>query len=182
MSEEKEKDKEKKPLSVLTELSNIGVGLSEAMRAQAQIMQSSIAQQALQSARIFDSFNGLSSSFKTMASINNMIREHQAIIPAFQQPPIMKTMLEYQTGISILAKQLVGINKMIQSVKMPKIAIPTLSTELAVIPRQNDTLVRSLLREIELLEKELAKEKAENKQLMALLEEKRKELKKQYVT
>jgi hypothetical protein len=53
---EENKDKEKKKALVLDGFSTISYGLSEAMKANAQILQSSVAQQALHSARVFDSF------------------------------------------------------------------------------------------------------------------------------
>lgn len=68
--------------------------------------------------------------------------------------------------------------------EMSKIQIPRITTELSVIQSQNNSTIDSLLREIAFLEKELSKEKVKNKELLALLtllEEKRKELKKQYV-
>jgi len=181
--EKKEKEKDKKTTSISDRLVTITLGLSEAKKAQAQIMQSAIAQQALQSARISESFQRMAGTLQTMTSFNNMIERHQLVMQTLQQSSIgLKTMMEYQSGVRELANRLVGINKMITSVKMPTPIIPKLTTELAAIPPQSNTLVRSLLRQIEFLEKELAKEKSENKQLLALLDEKRKELKKQYVS
>jgi predicted RNase H-like nuclease (RuvC/YqgF family) len=180
MSEEKkEKGKKGKTISVFNELSTSSIGLSEAMKAQAQIMQSSVALQALQSAKILEPFKYVAGTLKLMASFNNMIKQHQIVMQTLQQSSVgLKTMLEYQSQVRQLADNLVRINKMVEPLKFP---IPKLTAELTAIPPRNDTLVRSLLREIEFLEKELSKEKAKNKELLALLEEKRKELKKQYV-
>lgn len=180
MSEEKkEKEKEKKVLPVFKGLSTISLGLSEAMKAHARIMQSPVAQQALQSALVFDSFKHMAGTLQSMAKFNDIIRQNQIVIQTLQQSSIgLKTMLEYQSQIGQLSANLTRINKMVSLLKFPT---AMLTAELVSIPRQNDTLVRGLLREIEFLEKELSKEKTENKELRALLEEKRKGLKKQYV-
>jgi len=178
MSEEK-KEKEKRPISVFEELSTISLGISEAMKAQAQILQSSVALQALQSAKVCESFKHMAGTLQSMASFNNMIKQNQIVIQTLQQSSIgLKAMLEYQLHMRQLADNLARINKMVQPLKFPT---ATVTTELIAIPPRNDTLVRSLLREIEFLEKELSKKKAKNKELLALLDEKRKELKKQYV-
>lgn len=179
----KEKEKEKKTTSVSDRLVVITLGLSEAISARAQIMQSAIAQQALQSARVSEAFQRMAGSLHTMEAFNNMIKQQQLAMQTLQRSSIgLKTIMDYQSGVTELANRLVGINKMIESVKISIPVLPKLTTELAAIPSRNDTLVKSLLREIEFLEKELAKEKGTNKQLIALLEEKRKDLTKQYVT
>jgi soluble cytochrome b562 len=181
MSEEK-KEKEKKTISVSIELSTINKQLTEAMNFQREIMQSPIVEQALQVAKVYESFWQMNDTLQCMASINSVIQESQKALQALESSTAgMRAMLEYQTGINKLMEQLGEVSNMVASVKIPEIAIPKLNTELATIPSQNNTLVRSLLREIDLLEKELAKEKTKNKGLIALLDEKRKELKKQYV-
>jgi hypothetical protein len=58
-------------LSVFNELSTISFALSEAMKAQAQILQSSVALQALQSAKVFESFKRMAGTLQSMASFNN---------------------------------------------------------------------------------------------------------------
>jgi len=166
-------------LSVFNELSTISFALSEAMKAQAQILQSSVALQALQSAKVFESFKRMAGTLQSMASFNNMIKQNQTVMQTLQQSSIgLEAMFEYQLHMKQLADNLARINKMVQPLKFPT---APLTTELTDIPHRNDMLVRSLLREIEFLEKELSKEKAKNKELLALLEEKRKELKKQCV-
>lgn len=180
MSEEKKEEKERKTTSIFDELSNISIGLSEAEKMQAQIMQSSVVQQALQSAKIFESFSHIAGYLHSMASINEMLRQNQSVIHAIQQSSaVFNMMREYQSQVRRLADSLTTINKMVRPLEF---TIPELTAELTTIPTRNDTLVRSLLREIELLEKELSKEKAKNKVLLALLEKKRKQLKRQYVT
>ena len=174
-----EEKKKKKPISVFNELSAISIGLSKAMKAQTQIMQSSVALQALQSAKVLESFKYMAGTLQSMVFLNNTLKQHHTVMQAFQRSSIgLKTMLSYRLQVRQLADNLIRINKMVEPLTLP---IPELTAELTAIPPRNDTLVRSLLREIDFLEKELSKEKAKNKQLLAFLEEKRKKLKTQYV-
>jgi hypothetical protein len=181
MSEKKEKEKEKKDISI--NLSTIDHELSEALKIQTEVMLSPLVQAALKTARIFDSFNHMTESLQYMESVNRIIKDSKMIFTSFEYSmESLKAMFEYGAGTKKLLEQFSGINRILDSVKIPEIAIPRLETELAAIPPQNDILIRSLLREIDLLEKQLAKEKIKNKALIAILDEKRKELKKQYVT
>jgi len=167
-------------MSVFNELANISISLSEAMTAHTQIMQSDMAKQALQSAKVFESFKHMAGTLQLMASFNDLVKQHRIVMKTFEQSSIgLKAMLEHQSHVKELASSLTRINDMVKPLKF---TVPELKTELTAIPSKNDTLVRSLLREIEFLENELSKEKAKNKELLALLEEKRKQLKNQYVT
>ena len=179
MSEKKEKPKEKKPESILISLSNIQTSLSEAMKAQKAI--------SMQVAKVAETavkpLTSLAQSLQTMNTFTNAInsviqQQQQAVMRALQAPLVSQTMLQYQAHVKTLEESLARIRKMVE---LPRIDIPTITTELTAIPSQNNRTINSLLRHIEFLETELAKEKAKNKELLRLLEEKRKELKKQYV-
>jgi hypothetical protein len=183
MSEKEEKERKKKALSIPVNLSTIDRELSEALRLQRQMMLSPLVLEALRTARIFDSFNHMTESLQCMESVNRIIKDNHIVFKAFEYSfEGLKAMLGYGAETKKLLEQFSGISRLVESIKVPEIAIPKLETELVAIPPQNDALVRSLLRQIDLLEKELAKEKIKNKGLIALLDEKRKDLKRQYVT
>jgi uncharacterized protein YjgD (DUF1641 family) len=184
MSEEKkeeEKKKEKKT-TILNGYASIQKSLAQAMVAQNTILNSAIAKQAMESARIAQAMSNSLGTIKMMEGINNMMRRQnavtQALQNAFQSSSLIRTMTIYENQTRRLAESIVAINQSIHT----KIAVPAMKTELAIIPRQTDVTVRTLENYIVALEKELAKEKDENKELLRLLDEKRKDLKKQYVT
>jgi len=180
MSEEKKKEEEKKKQIAMaqnsTELTKLSIGFANALKMQEQLNRS-MAQIALKTLQPVLDFSYLSATLHSMTPALDMMRQNQAILQAIK-PPALEGILESQRQISQITASLVAINKLIQ---VPKISMPELKTTSNKIPTQHNTLVRSLLSQIEYLETELAKEKGKNKELLALLDEKRKELKKQYV-
>lgn len=187
MSEEKkeeEKKKEKKT-TVLDRYASIQTSLSQAMVAQSAILSSAIARQTMESARIAQAMSNSLGTIKMMEAITHMVRQQNAIAQvlqnAMQNSTVVRAMGIYENQARKLAESIATINQRIQSIPM-KVVVPAIKTELATIPRQTDVTVRTLENYIVALEKELAKEKAKNKELLALLEEKRKKLKNQYVT
>jgi len=180
---EEEKKKEKKT-TVLDGYTSIQTSLSQAMVAQSAILNSAIARQAMESARIAQAMSNSLGTIKMMEAINHMVRQQNAIMQvlqnAMQNSTVIRAMATYENQTRRLAESIATINQRIQSIPT-KIVVPAIKTELATIPRQTNVTVRTLENYIVALEKELAKEKMKNKELLALLEDKRKELKKQYV-
>lgn len=187
MSEEKkeeEKKKEKKT-TVLNGYTSIQASLSQAMVAQSAIVSSGFARLGMESARIAQAMSNSLGTIKMMEGINRMVRQQnavtQALQSAFQNSSLIRAMTTYENQTRRLAENIVAINQRVQSIHT-EVVVPAIRTELATIPRQTDVTVRTLENYIVALEKELAKEKEKNKELLELLEEKRKDLKKQYVT
>lgn len=176
---EKEKLKEKKQKSILINLSNIQTNLSEAMKAQEtitmQVAKLAIATKPL--ASFTSPLASLAQSLRAMNIFNTAIHQH-AFIRALQAPLVSQAMFQYQAQVKALAEGLTRVSKMVE---MPKINISTITTELTAIPPQNNRTVKSLLRHIDRLEKELSKEKAKNKELLQLLENMKKKVKQQYI-
>ena len=181
---EEEKKKEKKTV-VLDRYTSIQTSLSKAMIAQNAILNSAIARTAMESGRIAQAMINSLGTIKMMEAINRMVRQQDAITQALQNTflnsTVIRAMTTYENQARRLAESIATINQRVQSMNMEVVA-PTIKTELAIIPRQTDVTVRTLEKYIVALEKELAKEKGKNKELLRLLEEKRKDLKKQYVT
>jgi flagellar biosynthesis chaperone FliJ len=180
---EEEKKKEKKTI-VLDGYESIQTNLSQAMVAQGTILGSAIARQVMESARIAQAMSNSLGTIKMMEAINSVMRQQNAITQALQNAmqnsAVIGTMAIYENQTRKLAEGIAAISQRIQSITS-KVVVPSIKTELATIPHQTNVTVRTLENYIVALEKELAKERAKNKELLALIEEKRKELKKQYV-
>lgn len=187
MAEKKERKKlkEKKPESILFSLSNIHTSLSEAMKARETIFGrvAKLAQTtAISLASLEQPLNSLALSLQTMDSfytvINSAVRQQQAIMRVLETPPVLQAMFQFQAQVNTLTEGLARIREMVE---LPKISIPTITTELTAIPLQNNRTIESLLRHIDRLEEELSKEKAKNKELLRLLENMKKRAKQQYI-
>lgn len=177
MSEQKKKEEKKKTEQIVSgELANISTVILNALGTKEQI--NSMVQTTLKSLQpSLAGLNHLSETLNNMSPVYEMIRQNQAIFQSIQTSNLT-AILDSLRQVNQLSETLVRINEMMQ---LPKISIPKLETELKAISPKNNILVKSLLSQIEYLENELAKEKGKNKELLALLDEKRKKLKKQYI-
>jgi hypothetical protein len=176
--EEKKKLKESESVSV--ELSNISDNVSEAIKAQKEIAEyGSKVFQAFRSdlftPSVCTSLQFLGGTLQSLSNISSILKDYQPLLTSLN----FKAFSDIGLQTRAISESLTSIGKMME---LPKIEVPKLEVELSAIPTQNNTLVKTLVRQIEYLENELAKEKTINKELIALLEEKRKELKKQYVS
>jgi len=185
MTEEKKKEKKKEEKETIEEmLSSIDFEKISAIAASALKAQEELSRYFAEAAfpklkGLEECLKGVSTTFVEMDSINELIKQIAII-----NVPTMTELTELYKQIDEMNKSLY---KSLELVKMPEIPLPDLITELETIPPRNDTLVRSLLREIELLEynlsekaKELAAKDAEIKELRARLEGKKKRLE-QYI-
>ena len=178
MSKKKEK---KKPKSVLENLSGIQLALSEASRAYKAIMDTSAMQAILASAKISkiiaQSTTGLRTIMETQMQLQKMVMEQARILRASQVSQALKTISAYRESARKLAEQYSRIQQMVQ-ISAP---LTSLETEIRAIPSRTDRAIKSLLNYIAFLERELSKEKAKNKELLRILEELRKDVKRRYV-
>ncbi len=178
MSEKKEK---KKPESVHKNLTRIQLALVEASRANSAIMRTSVIQAMQASARISKIFDqstiGLQTMIKAQAQLNKMAMKQARLLQAFQVPQVLKAVVAHEKNALGLAAEYSRIQQSIQK----SISLPSLETHVRAIAPRTDTTMKSLLNYVEFLEKELTKEKAKNKELLRILEELKKEIKKQYV-
>ena len=179
MSEKKEK---KKPKLVLKNLSGIQLALIEASRAHRAIIESSAMQRAIvESARIskiiHQSTIGLQTIMKTQTQLHKMLTEQARILEACQVPQALKAMAQYEANVRRLAKQFSRVQQMVR-IPLP---ITSLETRIRTIPSRADRAINSLLNYIAFLEGELSKEKTKNKELLRILEELRKDVKRRYV-
>lgn len=177
--EKNEKKKEKKPITVVEQWNNISLSVTDTIRIQRELMQSNAVNTALQAARATQSFIQTAAFLKSFQGLNETLRANSQIIQQVYQTPGLKAMAEMQQQMGKLNADFVRASQIARS---PTIQMPILTTQLKAIPPQRDTVIRSLVSQIEYLESELAKSKTENKELIRQLEEKRKELKQQYVS
>jgi hypothetical protein len=140
-------------------------------------MNSAVVTAALRNKEMLENYKRMYGTFETISSLRYTAMAHQANLASLQMSLRTRTLIENQ--LRNYAVTFTRINQIAKPLIAPT---PALTQALVAAPPKNEVLVRSLLREIEMLEKELAKEKGKNKELLALLDEKRKELKKQYVS
>lgn len=186
MSEEM-KEKEK-PKSVAKEYKNIEIDLSEAIKIQEEMLQSGAVKQALEVAKALEPLKQVYDSIQNMAGFNDLIRQYSEIVQSITQSTVWKTMLQYEHEVNKLTKELSGIQRMVDATGRI-LSMPKFETELSTILPQTNMTIKSLLRHIEFLEKELmkekaktAKEKAEKEELLRQLAEQKKELKERYIS
>lgn len=179
MSEETKEDK-KKRLTMVDEMTAISSSVQAALQAQESIMNSGIIQQMNQVSTLSVQMDEVLKSVKAFGEIGKMVNCIEVAFEEFQPillPP--NGLLDALGQIDTITREFAKMNEII---KLPDITIPEFSREIAIIPRNNNTIIKVLAEEIERLEKELAQQTNDNKELRALLEDKRKELKKQYVS
>ena len=188
MTEKKKKEHTKKPEEILNasvELANMSTIVAETIKEQEQISQSiSNAIKALD----YSPFSGILASLDCLKGTLSSIKQLSTIMG--EKPAIFSVIESSASALSNLgtvSSQIRQMHENIESmsklidpseVKLPEIIIPRIKE----IDSQKDTIIKSLASQIEYLESELSKEKEKNNELLALLDEKRKELKKQYVT
>jgi len=184
MSDENEKKKQKKKaLSVLGQNSQILQSLSSAVEIQMALSQSalsSIAKMA-NSSVMQQALRAMTAVSATQEMIIKMANEQASLLQTLQASPIIRAVAEYQKITKRLAEMYSEIYRMtnfasIDVIKKP--ILPKISANIDEIPSQTNKSVQSLLNYISILERELAREKEENKELRRILADRRKELEK----
>jgi len=187
MTEEKKKEEAKKQevVTVYSELSSIFDAATESIREQELIYQhisnSMAAMDTSMYSGILASLDCLHSSLTSIGQISTSWRENAAILSVIDSSASPFSALEFAgSQMKQMHENIEAMGKLIEmpDAKMPEIIIPIIKE----VDSQKDAIIRSLVSQIEYLESELNKEKTEKKDLLALLEDKRKELKKQYVS
>ena len=182
MGEEKKKEKKKKPKKVspaLGEFSAIKLALSQTTEAQRALWESQL--KALVEPFALKAYKQSVLMHKAMLPVAmSLFRARQNILQVFQSPKVLETLVKYRESVQGIAETHLAINRMITTLSK-QIAIPQITPKLEALPSQTKTAVNSLLRHIDFLEKELAKERKKNKALLKRIEETKKELKKKYV-
>ena len=179
MSEENKKEEKKKRVTMFDEMNAISSSIQAAYAVQESIMNSAIIQQMNQVSTLSAQMGEGLKSFNSLEEIGKMVNCIEIAFEWFQPillPP--NGLLDALEQIDTITKDFARMNEMF---KLPNITIPEVSREITIIQRNNNTIIKVLAEEIERLERELAQQKTDNKELQALLEDKRKELKKQYV-
>jgi hypothetical protein len=184
--EKKEQEGKKKPeqtKNFIAELTKMTAYASQAMEAQNAILESGALQALAQNAKMFQEMQKALVTSQIVIALDTFAGQHAELMKSIQAPWEEARRLSLQ--MKDICDTVTRANQMIaKSVPMQEVTL-----ELQSIPSRNETLVRSLLREIELLEFNLAEREkiisakdSEIKQLRELLENKRKKLKEQYVT
>lgn len=188
MTKEKKKEVAKKPedmVNAFTELSCISTTVTEAMREQEQISQSiSNMMKATETSMysgILTSLDCVNGSLSSIEQISTSWRENEAILSAIGSSTCALGTLEtIGSQVKEMYENIESIGKLInpQEAKLAEIIIPKIKE----VDSQKDTIIKSLVSQIEYLESELSKKDTKIRELLALLEEERKDLKKQYVS
>ena len=192
MTEEKKKEVAKKPeviVNAFTELSSISTSITEAMREQEQISQNitnamNIMGATSVSSRILASLDGLNGSLASIGQISTSWRENEAITSMIaSSTDALSAITAIGSQISAMHQNIASMGKLIGEQETIETPLTTI-----IVPRinevdsQKDTIIKSLVSQIEYLQSELSKRDARMKELIALLEEEKKDLKKQYVS
>lgn len=179
MVEEKKKERKKEPKknSPVLEFSAMKLALSQTKEAQKALMESSQLLKTLMEPFALKAYKQSVSMYRAMLPVvSSIFTAQQSILQAFQSSKVLETFVKCRESVQKLAKTYLAINK---AIALPRqIAVTQITPMMETIPSQTKTAVNSLLRHIEFLEKELAKERAKNKELLRILKERGKELKK----
>lgn len=111
-------------------------------------------------------------------TLQSLFTQQLSILRAFQPSPIFRTLVQYRKSLEKLSENYLAINK---AITFPQFSLSQITPKMEAIPSLTKATVNGLLRHIEYLERELAKERQKNKALLRILEETKKELKKKYV-
>ena len=183
ITEEKKKERKKEPkkISPVFEFSAMKLAFSEWKETQKALMESFQPLKTFMEPSALKAFKQSLSMHKAMLPVvSSIFAAQQSILQTFQSSSkVLETFVEFRKEFQELAETYLAINK---ALALPReIAIAKITPKMETIPSRTKTVVNSLLRHIDFLEKELAIERAKNKELLRILRERGKELKK-YVT
>ena len=188
MSEKKKEEKnEKKKLTAFDEIGDLSSLVTAAYEAQQSILGSGIFTQISEMSKIansqvsevinsINSFNGVYSVSEALTQIMN---QYQDVINSIELPSKMIAQTISGLELDRISKEITNLNEML---KLEPIDIPEISNEIKNIPINNNKIINILGEKIEFLEKQLDQKDDEIQKLRALLEDNRKELRKQYVS
>lgn len=178
---DKNKENKKKEKKIHPVLEGIRLAFNQTTEAQKALMESAPLLSALtEYPGVLDALKQSAMSLRYVSELSKMLmKEQKEIVRALLSSGALSVVSDFRQDLQKLAELTVGIREM---VKMNKnIDVPTLLPKIEAIPSQTNAVINGLLRHIDFLEREMAKERQKNKELLKLLEEKRKELKKKYV-
>lgn len=179
MVDEKKKKRKKEPkkISPVFEFSAMKLAFSQLTETQKAAMESFHPLKAFVEASALKAFNQSLPMYKAMLPVvNSVFTAQQSVLQALKSSKALETFVELRKTTQKLAETYLAVNK---ALALPReIAIAKINPLMETIPSQTNTAVNSLLRHIEFLEKELAKERAKNKELLRILRDRGKELKK----
>lgn len=179
MQEEK---KEKKTRLVLKDLfPTTLLALSQATEAQKALMASHPLLEALrQHPSVLQELRQSWLSLRHVGVVSKLITGQSELLRLSHSPIALGITSTYLQDIRKLSDHLTGIREIVKSATKAIDITPHLPKIEAIRP-QTDAVVNGLLRHIDFLEKELAKEREKNKALLKRLSDLKKELKKKYV-